>query len=220
MKTIGVVVCAMAIGVTGCERRQDFSSFDLVVVTNRLSYVYEINKTNGDLTLISGSKSTPVKAASEPDETPTPVTEWTMPVPLQYGTNSMSVTARLKHKWQDGSMKYIFTISPYAGFLSQQVSSWGSETFLIALYDTDGFHQETITVNLASSNLINESGSLVLEENSSLMCSKENYQSFKLWSVSWTGFVPPIPPLTYEQQKAADDAWVKSAVDEAFHPSK
>lgn len=245
MKKIIALPVIMAICfLCSCKKQSGATiNFDFVVITNRNATVYEINKANGDVLLISGAEYTRLKEKSPTDQTNLPVTEWTGNIAAQDGTNTTSLKISLKHKWQNGQMYYIFTTDHYNDFFSQRMALGARAGLKLIFFDSDGFQKRTLQITLSQANLANYNGNLVLMENSFIPCSKDDYQDFKMWSLTWQGLYDPVttaslaPTLSTEEwanaitaleirginpigEQASDASWIRAQLEREFGASQ
>jgi hypothetical protein len=123
------VIISLACGAAlfcGCNKPTNQPStvgsyYELVIVTNRDSTVYELNKINGELRIVSGSEYTTLKVSdASPSNTNSYLIDWGSMTINSQATNSLDF--KLKTKWKSGSAHYVLTISPYDGLLEREFS--------------------------------------------------------------------------------------------------
>jgi hypothetical protein len=205
MKKIILLLAGAAI-LCGCNKQTTTQTgdYEIVVVTNRSSTVYEMNKLNGGVFMISGSEYTPVKMSEASlQDTNSYLVDWGT-LTLSFQTNS-SLQFQMKTKWKSGVLHYILTVSPYEGLLEKEVlaaQSLSSQSQFIGqlsgpqlnefFYDADGFKVVTIEILLSSLASIptqtDATGKTFISVDGTYACSREDYQSFKGWGTSSQGF--------------------------------
>jgi hypothetical protein len=191
----GAILC-------GCNK-QTATKSNLELATGKDS-TYMVNKDTGDVFLISGREFIRLTKSNSHEPTNSSVREWTQNMTVQFGTNTDDIgIVSLKHKWRNGAMDYIFTLTPHdgsfrQGFIAGPRDRFGMDmgkngfyaSIKLRFYDSDGFQRRSMTIKLYDTDLADDNGKQVAKQQGLIPCSDEDYQDYKMWSVTWQGFLP------------------------------
>ncbi|MGH9683533.1 MAG: hypothetical protein ACRD4S_07975 [Candidatus Acidiferrales bacterium] len=152
-----------------------------------------IDKWTGDISIIEGDKV--IQPESAQDEQTKKKAQlalsnaktWPLITLPQLG----GATGSLKTSWQDGSLRYQFTVLPETSDIIRARSHvFSGASFTLLFFDTQNFKVEEIEIAVSKmSQTVDDGGKpILLEANDSVLCSEDTYRSISSWNLSWSGF--------------------------------
>ncbi len=173
---------------TGCDRAERKETHELVNAGNGL--FYRINKTSGEISLISGGQITKLdewQPGKKGELKESYMIDWPEKTLSQVG----DLKLELKTTWREGKMFYNFRVSPYAGRIETERDKTTSfARFNVNFYDSDGFEILTLPIKLSEMiRRVDDKGkatSMIIQANTTLTV--KTYEAISTWSVGWAGF--------------------------------
>ena len=179
---------AMVAILTGCDRAERKETHELVNAGNGL--FYRINKTSGEISLISGGQVTKLDEW-QPGKKGKLKESYMIDWPEKTLSQLDDLKLELKTTWREGKMLYNFRISPCTDRIKTEREKTASYArFNVNFMDSDGFEVLTLPIKLSEMiQRVDDKGkamSMTMQANTTLTV--ETYEAISTWSVGWAGF--------------------------------